>query len=90
MTEINAKNFMEFFEKECGVKFIDINTGKCALDIIADSESRKSCGTCKWSANGDGVAIHEKDRVCVNADSRYVTDFVSGDMKCDLWQARRV
>lgn len=88
MTEINAKNFMEFFEKECGVKFVDINTGKRALDIIADNESRRSCATCSWAVNGDGVTAHEKDTVCVNADSRYVTDFVSGDMKCDLWQAR--
>ncbi len=88
MTGINAKNFMEFFEKECGVKFIDVNTGKRALDIIADSKSRKSCATCSWAANGDGVTIYEKDMVCVNADSRYVTDFVSADMKCDLWQAR--
>lgn len=90
MTEINAKNFMEFFEKECGVKFIDINTGKRALDIIADNESRKSCANCNWAANGDGITMHEKDLVCVNADSRYVADSVSADMKCDLWQARRV
>lgn len=88
MTEIKAKSFMKFFEKECGVKFIDINTGKRALDIIVDSKSRKSCTTCRWSANGEGVIVHEKDMVCVNADSRYVTDFVSAGMKCDLWQAR--
>ena len=88
MTEINAKNFMEFFEKECGIKFIDVNTGKRALDIIADSETRKSCATCSWAANGDGIIMHEKDMVCAHADSRHVTDFVSVDMKCDLWQAR--
>jgi hypothetical protein len=33
---------MEFFEKECGVQFIDASTGKKALDIIAENEQRKS------------------------------------------------
>jgi hypothetical protein len=88
MTGINAKNFMEFFEKECGVKFVDINTGKRALDIITDNESRRSCATCSWVANGHSIIMHEKDMVCVHADSRHVTDVVSADMKCDLWQAR--
>ncbi len=86
MADLNAKSFMEFFEKEYGVEFIDSNTGKRALDIIADSESRKSCATCNWVTSGDGVTVHEKDMVCVHADFRYVTDFVSEDMKCDLWQ----
>ena len=36
---IDAKSFMEFFEKEYGVTFVDGNTGKKALDIIAEKEN---------------------------------------------------
>ena len=35
---IDAKNFMEFFEKEFNVQFIDNETGKRALDIVAENE----------------------------------------------------
>ena len=35
---IDAKSFMEFFEKEYGVTFVDGNTGKKTLDIIAKKE----------------------------------------------------
>ena len=35
---IDAKSFIEFFEKECNVKFIDAETGESALDIIAKKE----------------------------------------------------
>ena len=38
---INAKSFMEFFERECNVVFIDQLTGKRALDIIAENEKQK-------------------------------------------------
>ena|GEM_PF-3581215 len=38
---INAKSFMEFFERECNVVFIDQVTGKRALDIIAENEKQK-------------------------------------------------
>lgn len=50
---IDAKSFMEFFEKEYDVSFVDANTGKRALDIIAIDEQeksalKKSCMICKW------------------------------------------
>ena len=32
---------MEFFERECNVQFIDQETGKRALDIIAEQEAIK-------------------------------------------------
>jgi len=38
---INARNFMEFFEKECNVQFIDQKTGRRALNIIAEEEAIK-------------------------------------------------
>jgi hypothetical protein len=33
---INSKQFMEFFEAQCGVNFIDIKTGKRSLDSISE------------------------------------------------------
>lgn len=33
---INSKSFMEFFERQFNVKFIDIKTGKLALDVIKE------------------------------------------------------
>jgi hypothetical protein len=33
---INSKSFMEFFEKQFNVKFVDVKTGKFALDIIKE------------------------------------------------------
>ena len=39
---INDKNFMEFFEKEFNVQFIDVKTGKRALEVVAEKE--KSTG----------------------------------------------
>jgi len=38
---ITAKNFMEFFEKEFNVQFIDSQSGRRALDIIAENEKGK-------------------------------------------------
>ena len=38
---INAKNFIEFFERECNVVFIDQLTGKRALDIITKNKNKK-------------------------------------------------
>lgn len=38
---IDAKRFMEFFEKEFNVQFIDAQTGKKALDLITEDEKRK-------------------------------------------------
>jgi len=37
---IDAKSFVEFFEKEYGVKFVDANTGKKVLDIMAEKENK--------------------------------------------------
>jgi len=39
-TMIDAKSLMEFFEKEFSVQFIDMETNKRALDIIAEKEKK--------------------------------------------------
>jgi len=41
---ISAKEFMEFFEKEYNVKFVDAKTGKHALDVLSEN-SKKSENT---------------------------------------------
>lgn len=38
---INPKNFLEFCEKEFKIEFVDSNTGKKVLDIIAENEVKK-------------------------------------------------
>ena len=87
---INAKNFMEFFENQCGVKFVDISTGKNALDLINEREkinsNERACGNCKYGAKGDGIFAHTEDIVCVNSDSPNTTEFVFADSNCDHWE----
>ena len=82
---IDPKSFMEFFEKEYGVKFIDVSTGKNALDVIKEDHI---CGKCRYGAHGDGVTMFKEDIVCVNAESRHVTDFVMKDDTCEFWEAK--
>jgi hypothetical protein len=83
---IDPKSFMEFFEKQYDVKFIDANTGKNALDIINDTNI---CGTCKHIAHGDGKALHVDDMVCVNPDSIHAGDFRASDDTCELWETTK-
>ncbi len=74
---------MEFFEKEFNVKFIDLKTGKKALDIIKGKE--RNGNNCKWIIYGDGQYLHEEDSVCGNNESDYLADFVNGEMTCEFW-----
>ena len=83
---INPKSFMEFFEKECGVQFIDTESGKKALDIIAEKEEKKNCLNCNYGHHGDGVNLHKDDTICVKAGSEHVADWVSDSNICDLWE----
>ena len=69
---IDPIKLMEFFEKQSGVKFVDVITGKNAIDLIKETHV---CGKCEYGARGDGVTGFVEDIVCVNADSRHVTDF---------------
>jgi len=83
---IDAKSFMEFFEKEYGVKFVDASTGKNALDVLKEEHI---CGKCQYGARGDGITSFAEDIVCVNADSCHVTDYVSENDTCELWEAAK-
>jgi len=39
---IDAKSFMEFFEKEYGVTFVDGKTGRKALEVVAENGKTRS------------------------------------------------
>ena len=83
---IDPIKFMEFFEKTSGVKFVDVNTGKNAIDVIKETQV---CGKCEFGARGDGVTGFVEDIVCVNADSRHVTDFRMENETCEHWKAAK-
>jgi len=83
---IDAKSFMEFFEKEYGVEFVDVSTNKPTLDIIKE---QRVCTKCKYCASGDGVHSFVEDTICVNSDSDYVTEFRTGDDTCELWESAK-
>lgn len=38
---MNVENVLKFFESNCGVKFIDINTKKPVLEIIAKNKNKE-------------------------------------------------
>ena len=77
---------MEFFEDQCGVKFVDSETGKNALDIINEREKNQTCGNCKFGAKGDGDFNHVDDIICVNADSPNLTENVFDESSCEHWE----
>jgi hypothetical protein len=82
---IDTKSFLEFCKKEYHVDFVDMQTGKNALDIIQENNARKTCLSCRWAMNGDGKTLHKEDVVCVNGQSEYITEWVSSEMVCDFW-----
>jgi len=81
---INARNFMEFFQNQYGIEFIDVCTGNRALDLVSEKEQSR-CSTCKFAARGDGKFVHLDDMICTNDESEWVTEFVSADSGCDQW-----
>ena len=50
---INAENFMRFFEETTGVKFVDVDTGKSALDVLAEKKSEKKSDYDLWLEQQD-------------------------------------
>ena len=40
---INAEAFMKFFEETAGVKFVDVETGQPALDILFKQKGEAIC-----------------------------------------------
>ena len=83
---IDPKRFMEFFENEYGIKFVDVNTGKNALDLLKES---RVCKKCDHAIHGDGKSLLIGDMVCGNPRSEYVTDFRTSDDTCELWEAEK-
>jgi len=80
---IDAIKVLEFFEKESGKKFVDVKTGKNAVDLLKAS---RTCEKCNHVIRGDGKSLLVGDMVCGNAHSDYVTDFRMKDDTCDLWE----
>ena len=80
---IDEKSFMEFFEKEYGVKFVDANTGKNVLDIIHET---RVCEKCAHVIKGDGKSLLIGDMVCGNPESDHVADFMTDGDTCELWE----
>jgi hypothetical protein len=90
---INAKSFMEFFERENGIIFIDTTTGEKALDIIRAQEEQKSkkqiCCNCEYAVKGDGKFAHIQDLICANGNSPNVSDFMTAKTTCNYWEQRK-
>jgi len=55
---IDAKSFMEFFEKEFNVKFVDADTGRDALDVIAEREDKASSNVCDTDVQTGVILLH--------------------------------
>jgi hypothetical protein len=51
---VDAKSFMEFFEKEYGVHFVDVKTGKDVLHAAVEKEIRP-----EYTVKSDIVAESE-------------------------------
>jgi len=46
-------------------------------------------GVTNGAIKGDGKLLHEKDTICVNSESEYVTDWVSENNVCSVWEEAR-
>ena len=50
---INPKDFIEFFEKTTGKKFVDINTGALVLELLAENKSSGASDYDRWLEQQD-------------------------------------
>jgi hypothetical protein len=50
---INAENFMKFFEKTAGVQFIDVDTGKPALEVVSKKNGEQRSDYDIWLEQQD-------------------------------------
>ena len=50
---INAENFMRFFEETTGVRFLDADTNKSAIDVLAEKKSEKKSDYDLWLEQQD-------------------------------------
>ena len=73
---IDAKSFMEFFENEYGIKFIDQKTGKRAIDVIAENKKAKNDPCMSLLANLDKIKTTELGKERIKKNLGLVTDDV--------------
>jgi len=81
---IDSIKLLEFFEKQSGKKFVDVKTGKNAIDLL---RANRTCEKCSHALHGDGKSLLVGDIVCGNARSDYTTDLRMKDDSCGLWEA---
>ena len=60
---IDAKSFMEFFEKQFNIQFIDVETGMKALDVVAEHEKKNApYGSPEYKSDYDRFIEENGDR----------------------------
>ena len=69
---IDAKSFMEFFEREFNVKFVDADTGRDALDVIIERGDKTSNNVRDTAAQTDDILLH----ICENCGKQ---ELLSGE-----------
>jgi len=58
---ISPEEFIKFFEKTANVRFVDVDTGKPALEVIAKNKSGKVSGYDLWLEQQDeDVRLEQK------------------------------
>jgi len=50
---IDTEAFMKFFEETTGAKFVDVETGKPALEVLANKKSEKKSDYDLWLEQQD-------------------------------------
>ena len=55
---IDAEAFMKFFEETTGAKFVDVETGKPALEVVARNKSEKKADYDLWLEQQDEDTKH--------------------------------
>lgn len=50
---INAENFMKFFEETFGVRFVDVVTGKPALEVLVKNKAEEKSEYDIWLEQQD-------------------------------------
>ena len=63
---IDAKSFMEFFEREFNFKFVDADTGRDALDVINERRDKTSNKVSDTDAQTGYILLH----ICENCEKQ--------------------
>lgn len=85
----NPKAIIEFFEKECYVRFVDVKTGKSVLDILNENQSLKNrqCASCKHALKAGGNFVLIGEIICGNKQAEFSGKFKGFDDICERWDA---